>query len=158
MKKWTILFLVLISANVFGQTRQETTVKLVWEEQAFFRFYSKEYSVYVSKPDFLNFDNELLIGLFAEFAQKQDSMNLENPFSTFTKEQQRLLWSQLIKCTMNGQLFIHPIHSNKRLKSVVIIDDKTVQGSAGTIWECRDPKTKQVIFSHSVASIGAANF
>jgi hypothetical protein len=54
-------------------------------------------------------------------------------------------------------MLIIPHDSKKKLKNVLIVDDKTVQGSAGTIWECRDPRTSQLIFSHVVAT-GNPNF
>lgn len=161
MKKSATFFLVLImsaSSSLFGQTRKETTVKLEWREQGFIHFYTNEYSVYVSKPDFLNFENELLVGLFEEFAQKNDSINLKDPFPIFKPEHQNLLWSQLMQCAKEGHMLILPADSKRKLKNVLIIDDTAVQGSAGTIWECRDPRTNQLIFAHSAASIGALDY
>lgn len=161
MKKSATLFLVMMiaaSSSLFGQTRTETTVKLEWQEQGFLHFYTDEYSVFVSKPEFLDFQSELFAGIFDEFAQTKDSINLNNPFPVFKTEQQNLLWSQLMHCAAEGQMLIIPYRSKKKLKNIVIIDDKSVQGSAGTIWECRDPRTNQVIFAHSIASVGAPNF
>ncbi|AEA45498.1 hypothetical protein [Fluviicola taffensis] len=157
MKAAIVLFFLVASSGAICQTRTETTVKLKWEEQTFFHFYTSEYHVYVSKLEFLNLDNELLSGLFIEFAQSNDSMNLKNPFSTFKPNQQTILWNQLIKCTTNGHLLIQPINEEKKLKSVVILDDKSFP-AIGEIWECRDSKTKKIIFSHSVASTGSPSF
>jgi hypothetical protein len=161
MKKYATLFLVVMvsaSSSLFGQKRTETTVKLEWQEQGSLHFYTDEYSVFISKPEFLDFQSELFAGIFDEFSQTKDSIDLNNPFPVFKTEQQNLLWSQLMHCASEGHMLILPTNSKKKLKTVVIIDDKSVQGSAGTIWECRDPKTNQVIFAHSVASVGAPNF
>jgi len=161
MKKSATFFLVMMitaSSSLFGQTRTETTVKLEWQEQGFLHFYTDEYSVFVSKPEFLDFQSELFAGIFDEFAQTKDSIDLNNPFPVFKAEQQNLLWSQLMHCAAEGHMLIIPNHSKKKLKNVVIIDDTSVRGSAGSIWECRDPRTNQVIFAHSVASFGAPNF
>lgn len=161
MKKYATLFSVLMistSSFLFSQTRKETTVKLEWQEQGFLHFYTNEYSVYVSKPDFLNFQNELLVGLFDEFAQKSDSINLRDPFSIFKIEHQNLLWSQLMECAADGNMLILPNDSKKKLKNVLIIDDTRFRDSAGSIWECRDPRTNQVIFAHNVAFFGSPDF
>ena len=157
MKKIATLFSVLTlftSSPLFGQTRKETTVKLEWQEQSFIHFYAGKYSVYVSKPDFLNFENELLVGLFDEYADKNDSINLDDPFPGFKPEQKELLWNQLIRCAVEGRMLILPSDSKKKLKNVLIVDDKTLQASA--VWECRDPKTNQVIFAHYTNS-GSVN-
>lgn len=154
MKKYATILLILMifpSTMLFGQSRKETSVKLEWQEQTFIHFYTADYSVFVSKPEFLSFDNDLLVGLFDEFAGMQDSINLADPFSSFKTEQQQLLWSQLIQCAAAGHMLIQPKHSGKKLKSILIIDDKSLQASAGTLWECRDPKTNQVIFAHHAA-------
>jgi hypothetical protein len=161
MKKYATLFLVVMlstSSSLFGQTRKETTVKLEWQEQSFLHFYTGEYSVYISKPEFLDIQNELLVGLFDEFAQKEDSINLQNPFYAFKSEHQNILWSKLMECATEGHMLILPNDSKKKLKNVVIIDDKSVSGSAGTIWECRDPKANQAIFSHTITTIGVTQF
>ncbi|WP_341901434.1 hypothetical protein [Fluviicola taffensis] len=152
MKKRATFFLVLLmsaSSSLFGQTRKESTVKLEWKEQGFVHFYTAEYSVYVSKPEFLNIQNELLIGMFDEYADQNDSINLKNPFSVFKPEQQNLLWDQLKECATAGHMLILPNHSKKKLRSVVIFEDKDVS-ALGEIWECRDPKTNHLIFSHNV--------
>lgn len=143
------VLMILPSTQVFGQTRKETSVKLEWQEQTFIHFYTADYSVFVSKPEFLNFNNDLLVGLFDEFADMQDSINLADPFSSFKTEQQQLLWSQLILCATTGHMLIQPARSGKKLKSVVIVDDTASQANTGNTWECRDPKTKQVIFAHT---------
>lgn len=161
MKKIATFFLVLMmftSSSLFSQTRKETTVKLEWQEQGFVHFYTAGYSVYVSKPDFLSFQNELLAGLFDEYADKNDSINLMDPFSIFKIEQRDLLWNQLMHCAAEGQMLILPNDSKKKLKSILIIDDTSLREKAGTIWECRDPRTNQVIFSHSVSLTGLPNF
>ena len=153
MKKIATFFLVLmisLSSSVFGQTRKETTVKLEWQEQGFIHFYSGDYSVYVSKPDFLNFDNELLVGLFDEYSDKNDSINLNNPFPEFKTEHQQQLWNQLVLCATEGRMLILPNDSKKKLKNVLIVDDRTVHGSGMEIWECRDPRNNQVIFAHNI--------
>ncbi|WP_343633274.1 hypothetical protein [Fluviicola sp.] len=150
MKKSATLFLVLMvftSSSLFSQTRKETIVKLEWREQGFVHFYSPEYSVYVSKPEFLNIQNELLIGLFDEYAQNLDSISLENPFSAFKSDQQDLLWAQLKECATDGQMLILPTVSKKKLKNVVIVDETKVYGNGTEVWECRDPKTDRVIFA-----------
>jgi hypothetical protein len=152
MKKIATLFSVLMlftSSPLFSQTRKEATVKLEWQEQGFIHFYSSNYSVYVSKPDFLNFDNELLIGLFDEYSDKNDSINLDNPFPGFKTEQKDLLWGRLIHCAVTGKMLILSNDSKKKLKNVLIIDDRKVHGSGTEIWECRDPKTNQIIFAHN---------
>ncbi len=157
MKKNATFFLVLmilLSSSVFGQSRKETTVKLEWQEQGFVHFYNSNYSVYVSKPDFLNFNNELLIGLFDEYSDKTDSINLNDPFPAFKAEHKEVLWNQLIRCAVEGRMLILPNYSKKKLKNVLIVDDKTLQTSA--VWECRDPKTNQVIFAHYTNS-GSVN-
>ena len=112
----------------------------------------------MSKPDFLNFQNDLLVGLFDEFAQKSDSINLRDPFSIFKIEHQNLLWSQLMECAADGNMLILPNDSKKKLKNVLIIDDTRFRDSAGSIWECRDPRTNQVIFAHNVAFFGSPDF
>lgn len=152
MKKYATLFLVFMmftSFSLFSQSRTETTVKLEWHEQGFIHFYSTDYSVYVSKPEFLDIKNELLIGLFDEYAQKQDSINLENPFSSFKSEQQDVLWARLMECATDGQMLILPNVSKKKLKTILIIEDRKVYGSGTEIWECRDPRTNRVIFAHN---------
>ncbi len=161
MKKIATFFLVWMmftSSSVFGQTRRETTVKLEWQEQGFVHFYTAGYSVYVSKSDFLSFQNELLAGLFDEYADKNDSINLMDPFPIFKMEQRDLLWNQLMHCAAEGQMLILPNDSKKKLKTVVIIDDTSLRERAVTIWECRDPRTNQIIFSHSMAFTGTPNF
>lgn len=150
MKKSATLFLVLMvftPYSLFSQSRKETTVRLEWQEQGFVHFYSPEYSVYVSKPEFLNIRNELLVGLFDEYAQNKDSISLENPFSPFKSDQQDLLWAQLMECAADGHMLIVPNVSKKKLKNVVIVDDRKVYGSGTEVWECRDPKTNHVIFA-----------
>ncbi|MNJ92101.1 hypothetical protein D3C87_97580 [compost metagenome] len=161
MKKYATILLVLMilpSANLFGQTRKETAVKLEWQEQTFIHFYTTDYSVFVSKPEFLSFNNDLLVGLFDEFADTQDSINLADPFSSFKTEQQQLLWSQLIQCATAGHMLIQPADSKKKLKNVLIVDDKSALANSGNLWECRDPKTNKVIFSHYTAYIGNQSF
>jgi|GEM_PF-4378750 len=152
MKKSATLFFVMMitaSSSLFGQTRTETTVKLEWQEQGFLHFYTDEYSVFVSKPEFLDFQSELFAGIFDEFAQTKDSIDLNNPFPVFKTEQQNLLWSQLMHCAAEGHMLIIPYRSKKKLKSVIIFEDKSVP-ALGEIWECRDPKTNHLIFSHNV--------
>lgn len=152
MKKRATFFLVMMmsaSSHLFGQTRTETTVKLEWQEQGFLHFYTDEYSVYVSKPEFLDFQSELFAGIFDEFAQTKDSIDLNDPFPVFKEEQQNLLWNQLMHCAAEGQMLIIPYNSKKKLKSIVIFEDKNVP-ALGEIWECRDPKTNQLIFAHNV--------
>ena len=156
MKKIATLFLVsmlLSPACLFGQTKKETTVKLEWHEQSFIHFYSPGYAVFVSKPDFLNIDNELLIGLFDEFAEKNDSIDLTDPFPYFKAEQKNLLWEKLMECASEGHMLILPTDSKKKLKNVVIIDEKRVDGIS-SIWECRDPRTNQLIFSRNPVNLG----
>ena len=161
MKKIATFFLVLMiltSSSLFSQTRKETTVKLEWQEQGFVHFYTAGYSVYVSKPDFLSFQNELLAGLFDEYADKNDSINLMDPFPIFKIEQRDLLWNQLMHCATEGQMLIIPNDSKKKLKNIIIIDDSSLREKSGTIWECRDPRTNQIIFSHNVSLRGAPDF
>lgn len=153
MKKYATFFLVFMmfaSASLFSQTRKETTVKLEWQEQSFVHFFTADYSVYVSKPDFLNFQNELLIGLFDEYADKNDSIDLKDPFPIFKPEHKDLLWNRLMHCAAEGQMLILPNDSRKKLKNVIIMDDTSHRERSGTIWECRDPRTNQVIFAHNV--------
>lgn len=160
MKKYATILLVLMILPftvLYGQTRKETAVKLEWQEQTFIHFYTADYSVFVSKPEFLNFDNALLVGLFDEFADIKDSINLADPFSSFKTEQQQLLWNQLIQCATAGHMLIQPADSKKKLKNVLIVDDKSVMASSGSIWECRDPRTNKVIFAHT-APVGNQNF
>ncbi len=150
MKKYATLFFVFMmftSFSLLSQSRKETTVKLEWHEQGFIHFYSPEYAVYVSKPEFLDMQNELLIGLFDEYAQKQDSISLEDPFSAFKSEQEDVLWAQLKECAADGHMLILPNVSKKKLKSVLIIDDTKVNGMSTAVWECRDPKNNHVIFA-----------
>ncbi|WP_430402118.1 hypothetical protein [Fluviicola sp.] len=152
MKKRATFFLVLLmsaSSSLFGQTRKESTVKLEWKEQGFVHFYTAEYSVYVSKPEFLDIQNELLIGMFDEYADQNDSINLKDPFSVFKPEQQNLLWNQLKECATAGHMLILQNNSKRKLKNVVIIDDTKVHGNGIEVWECRDTKTNQVIFAHN---------
>lgn len=161
MKKIATFFLVLMmftSSSLCSQTRKETTVKLEWQEQGFVHFYTAGYSVYVSKPDFLSFQNELLAGLFDEYADKNDSINLMDPFPIFKTEQRDLLWSQLMHCAAAGQMLIIPNDSKKKLKSIIIIDDTSLREKAGTIWECLDPRTNHVIFSHNISLRGTPDF
>jgi hypothetical protein len=118
MKKYATLFLVFMmftSFSLFSQSPKETSVKLEWHEQGFVHFYSPGYSVYVSKPDFLNIQNELLVGLFDEYAQKEDSISLANPFSVFKSDQQSVLWDQLKACAAEGHMLILPVDSKKKL-------------------------------------------
>ncbi len=152
MKKIATLFLVFMlfaSSSLFSQTRKETTVKLEWKEQGFVHFYTAEYSVYVSKPEFLDIQNELLVGMFDEYADQNDSINLKDPFFVFKFEQQTVLWDQLKECATAGHMLILPNDSRKKLKSVVIVDDTKVHGSGIEVWECRDSKTNQVIFARN---------
>ncbi len=161
MKKITTFFLVLMmftSSSLFSQTRKETTVKLEWQEQGFVHFYTAGYSVYVSKTDFLSFQNELLAGLFDEYADKNDSIDLTDPFPIFKIEQRDLLWNQLMHCAAEGRMLILPNDSKKKLKNVIIINDTSLRERAGTIWECRDPRTNRIIFSHNVSLRGAPDF
>lgn len=161
MKKTATFFLVwliLTTSHLFSQTSRETTVKLEWEEQGFVHFYSENYAVFVSKPDFLSFQNELLAGLFDEYAEKSDSINLKDPFPIFKQEQKDLLWNQLMHCAADGQMLIFPNDSKRKLKTVLIIDDTRIPGGSGTIWECRDPKTNQVIFDHNRTYTRSHNF
>lgn len=160
MKKYATLFLVFMmfaSFSLFSQSLKETTVKLEWHEQSFVHFYSPNYSVYVSKPDFLSIQNELLAGIFDEYAQKEDSISLENPFSAFKSEQQDVLWGQLIECAADGHMLILPSDSKKKLKNVLIIDG-TRNGKGTETWECRDPRTNRVIFAHSRQVHSAPDF
>jgi hypothetical protein len=152
MKKYATLFLVFMmftSFSLFSQSPKETSVKLEWHEQGFVHFYSPGYSVYVSKPDFLNIQNELLVGLFDEYAQKEDSISLANPFSVFKSDQQSVLWDQLKACAAEGHMLILPVDSKKKLKNVVIIDGANTYGKGIETWECRDPRTNRVIFAHN---------
>lgn len=152
MEKYATLFLVFMmfaSFSLFSQSPNETTVKLEWHEQSFVHFYSPNYSVYVSKPDFLSIQNELLAGLFDEYAQKEDSISLENPFPAFKSEQQDVLWGQLKKCAGDGHMLILPSDSKKKLKNVLIIEDTNNEKGTET-WECLDPRTNRVIFAHSI--------
>lgn len=152
MKKYATLFLVFMmftSFSLFSQSPKETTVKLEWHEQGFVHFYSTDYDVYVSKPDFLNIRNELLVGLFDEYAQKEDSISLENPFSAFKYEQQDVLWAKLMECAADGHMLILPADSKKKLKNIVIIDGTRTYGKGMETWECRDPRNNRVIFAHS---------
>lgn len=161
MKKYATLFLVVMvsaSSSVFSQTRKETTVKLEWQEQSFLHFYTDEYAVYVSKPDFLNLQNDLLVGLFDEFAENKDSMNLADPFSSFKTEYQNLLWNQLMQCAKDGHMLILPNDSKKKLKSILLVDNTSLRGNTGAIWECRDPRTNQLIFAHYTTTVGALDF
>lgn len=144
--------MLFTSSQLFGQTRKETTVKLEWQEQSFVHFYTGKYSIYVSKPDFLDFDNELLVGLFDEYSDKNDSINLNDPFPGFKTEHRDLLWGRLVHCAVAGKMLILPTNSKKKLKTVLIIDDRKAEGTGMEIWECRDPKTNQVIFDHSTHS------
>ncbi len=152
----TLLFVPMLFASgfVFAQIKTETTVKLEWHEQSFIHFYAPGYDVFVSKPEFMNFDNELLAGLFDEFADKNDSIDLTNPFPYFKTEQKNLLWKQLMTCTSEGNLLILPSDSKKKLKSVIIVRDTESAGMPGT-WECRDPRTNQLIFAYNKTSIGS---
>jgi hypothetical protein len=152
MKKRATFFLVLVmfaSFSVLGQTRKETTVKLEWEEQAFFHFYSNEYDLYVGKLEFLDLQNELLAGIFDEFAQTKDSINLKDPFSSFKLEHQQVLWNRLTHCASEGHLLIFQTDSKRKLKTIALLDDKSTP-ALGEIWECRDPKTNTLIFSHNI--------
>lgn len=161
MKKYATILLVLMIlpfTEVYGQTKKETAVKLEWQEQTFIHFYTADYSVFVSKPEFLNFNNDLLVGLFDEFADIQDSIHLEDPFSTFKPEHQQILWNQLIKCAASGHMLIQPADSKKKLKNVLIVDDKSLASNSGSLWECRDPRTNKVIFAHASAPVGNQNF
>nr|WP_294861267.1 hypothetical protein [uncultured Fluviicola sp.] len=152
MKKSATFFLVVMlftSSSILCQTEKEITVKLEWQEQTFFHFYSNEYDVYVGKPEFLDLKNELLAGLFDEFAQAKDSINLTDPFSSFKVEHQKMLWNRLTHCASEGHLLIFQNDSKRKLKTVVILDDNSTP-ALGDIWECRDPKNKTLIFSHNV--------
>ena len=160
MKKYATLFLVFMmfaSFSLFSQSPKETTVKLEWHEQGFVHFYSPDYAVYVSKPEFLNIRNELLAGIFDEYAQQEDSISLENPFSVFKPEQQDILWNQLMECAAEGHMLILPSDSKKKLKNVLIIDG-TNNGKGTETWECLDPRTNRVIFAHSIQIHTATDF
>ncbi|MGV3611135.1 MAG: hypothetical protein ACO1N0_09315 [Fluviicola sp.] len=159
MKKFATLFSVLMlltSSALYGQIRKETTVRLEWQEQSFIHFYAGKYSVYVSKTDFLNFENELLVGLFDEYSDKNDSISLQDPFNGFKAAHKDLLWNQLIRCASEGKMLVIPNDSKKKLKNIVIIDSDPSQTDA--LWECRDPRDHVLIFSRHTPGIGNQSF